>query len=64
MDRIWKKPGAQGLKGDKEWMDFVTQPELLDIAAQLIGEDLVLWGTTNLWQARELRKADTVAPGR
>jgi len=41
-----EKPGAQGLKGDKEWMDFVTQPELLDIAAQLIGEDLVLWGTT------------------
>ena len=41
-----ENPGAQGVKGSSEWLDFVTQTELLDIAAQLAGEDLILWGTT------------------
>lgn len=41
-----EKPGAQGVKGSREWLDFATQPELMEIAAQLIGEDLILWGTT------------------
>lgn len=41
-----EKPGAQGVKGSREWLEFATQPEILDMAAQLIGDDLVLWGTT------------------
>ncbi len=41
-----ENPGAQGVKGSREWLEFATQPELLDIAAQLAGEDLILWGTT------------------
>ena len=40
------KPGKQGIKGSKAWFEFATYPDLLDIAAQLIGEDIILWGTT------------------
>ncbi len=38
-----ENPGAQGVKGSREWLEFATQPELLDIAEQLAGEDLILW---------------------
>lgn len=41
-----ENPGAQGVKGSRRFLEFATQPELLDIAAQLIGEDIILWGTT------------------
>jgi non-haem Fe2+, alpha-ketoglutarate-dependent halogenase len=41
-----EKPGAQGVKGSREWLEFGTRPELLDIAARLVGDDLILWGTT------------------
>ena len=40
------QPGAQGLKGSSRWLDFATDPDLIDIAAQLIGDDIILWGTT------------------
>ncbi|KAA3625476.1 MAG: phytanoyl-CoA dioxygenase family protein [Proteobacteria bacterium] len=39
-------PGAQGVRGSRRWLEFATRPPLLDLAAQLIGEDIVLWGTT------------------
>jgi hypothetical protein len=38
--------GTQGVKGSKIWYDFATHPDLVDMASQLIGEDIVLWGTT------------------
>jgi len=38
--------GSQGVAGSKKWLAFATPPDLLDIAAQLIGEDIILWGTT------------------
>ncbi len=38
--------GAQGVVGSKKWLEFATNPDLLAIAAQLIGEDIILWGTT------------------
>lgn len=41
-----EKPGAQGVRGSREFLEFATQPELMDIAARLIGDDLILWGTT------------------
>lgn len=40
------KPGAQGVVGDPVWLEFATHPDLMDMAAQLIGEDIILWGTT------------------
>ena len=40
------KPGAQGILGSPVWFDFATRPEILDMVAQLIGDDLILWGTT------------------
>lgn len=40
------KPGTQGVRGSRQWLTFATQPEILDIAEQLVGEDLILWGTT------------------
>ncbi len=39
-------PGAQGVKGSKQWFEFAIQKELIDIARQLIGDDIILWGTT------------------
>ena len=41
-----EKAGAQGIKGSKKWFDLATQSEILDIAEQLIGPDIILWGTT------------------
>ncbi|MFT5258294.1 MAG: ectoine hydroxylase-related dioxygenase (phytanoyl-CoA dioxygenase family) [Saprospiraceae bacterium] len=37
---------SQGLIGNKEWLEFATYRPLLDMAADLIGEDIILWGTT------------------
>ncbi|WP_422026381.1 phytanoyl-CoA dioxygenase family protein [Roseovarius sp.] len=38
--------GSMGIKGSERWLDFATQPELMAIARQLIGDDIILWGTT------------------
>ncbi|MCR9255695.1 MAG: phytanoyl-CoA dioxygenase family protein [Alphaproteobacteria bacterium] len=38
--------GSQGVIGSQKWFDFATHPDLLDIAGQLIGDDIILWGTT------------------
>ncbi len=37
---------TQGLHGGQEWLEFATHPDLLDMAEQLIGPDIILWGTT------------------
>ncbi|KZY33048.1 hypothetical protein A3731_21125 [Roseovarius sp. HI0049] len=38
--------GSMGIEGSERWLDFATQPELMAIARQLIGDDIILWGTT------------------
>ena len=38
--------GSQGVVGSEKWLEFATHPDLMAIAAQLIGEDIILWGTT------------------
>jgi len=38
--------GSQGVVGSEKWLEYATRPELMDIAAQLIGDDIILWGTT------------------
>lgn len=38
--------GSMGVIGSEAWLDFATQPELIEIARQLIGDDIILWGTT------------------
>jgi len=38
--------GSMGVVGSTRWLDFATRPELMEIARQLIGEDIILWGTT------------------
>ena len=52
-----EQPGAQGVRGSREWLEFATQPEILDIAAQLVGEDLILWGTTIFGKPAKVGKA-------
>lgn len=52
-----EQPGAQGLKGSREWLEFARQKEILDIAAQLAGEDLILWGTTIFGKPSRVGKA-------
>jgi hypothetical protein len=41
-----KTPGTQGVKGSQDWLDFATHSEILERVAQLVGDDLILWGTT------------------
>ena len=41
-----ERPGAQGVKGSTAWLGFATRSEILDMVEQLIGEDIILWGTT------------------
>jgi hypothetical protein len=41
-----EKPGPQGVKGSRQWYEFATHPDLMDMASQLIGDDIILWGTT------------------
>jgi ectoine hydroxylase-related dioxygenase (phytanoyl-CoA dioxygenase family) len=50
-------PGAQGVKGSKEWVKFAKIPEILDIVGQLIGEDLILWGMTVFGKPAKIGKA-------
>ena len=37
--------GVQGLRGDRAWYDYSADPDVLDMVEQLIGPDIVLWGT-------------------
>ncbi|SEK38863.1 Ectoine hydroxylase-related dioxygenase, phytanoyl-CoA dioxygenase (PhyH) family [Roseovarius nanhaiticus] len=38
--------GSMGVKGSRKWLDFATHPRLMEAARQLIGDDIILWGTT------------------
>ena len=38
--------GIQGVKSDPRWIEIPTFPPIVDIVEQLIGPDVVLWGTT------------------
>lgn len=39
--------GSMNIKGgSRKWLEFATQPELMAIARQLMGDDIILWGTT------------------
>ena len=37
--------GIQNLESDDRWIDIATFPPLLDMMEQLIGPDIILWGT-------------------
>ncbi len=52
-----EKSGAQGVKGSRRWLEFASRPEILDMVAQLIGEDIILWGTTIFGKPAEHGKA-------
>lgn len=38
--------GIQSVKSDPRWIQIPTFPPILDMVEQLIGPDLILWGTT------------------
>lgn len=38
--------GSMGIVGSEKWLEFATHPELVATARQLIGDDIILWGTT------------------
>lgn len=38
--------GSMGVAGSRKWLEFATHPLLVKIARQLIGNDIILWGTT------------------
>ncbi|MDP6707082.1 MAG: phytanoyl-CoA dioxygenase family protein [Alphaproteobacteria bacterium] len=38
--------GVQNLKSDSDWMAFPTYGPIVDMVADLIGPDIILWGTT------------------
>ncbi|MGJ3261504.1 MAG: phytanoyl-CoA dioxygenase family protein [Rhodospirillales bacterium] len=38
--------GSMGIKGSEKWFEFATHPGIISVARQLIGDDIILWGTT------------------
>ena len=38
--------GVQNLKSDPRWIEIATLPPILDMMEQLLGPDIILWGTT------------------
>ena len=40
------KGGSMGVVGSEKWLEFATHPAVMTIARQLIGNDIILWGTT------------------
>lgn len=38
--------GHRKLKTEPGWLDFATHPDILDMVEQLVGPDIILWGTT------------------
>ena len=45
--------GVQGLKAADGWMDIATHPGVIDIAEQLIGPDIILWGSSVFYKRAE-----------
>ena len=39
-------PSVQKVTGSPEWMEFAILPDILNMVEQLIGPDIILWGTT------------------
>lgn len=37
--------GVQGLRGNEAWMRYSDDPDILDMMEQLMGPNLILWGT-------------------
>ncbi len=33
------------IEQDSRWLEFATLPEILDVVAQVLGEDIILWGS-------------------
>lgn len=38
--------GSQGVIGSRKWLEYASHPDLMEMAGQLIGDDIILWGTT------------------
>ncbi|MEC8728906.1 MAG: hypothetical protein VXX58_09030, partial [Pseudomonadota bacterium] len=38
--------GSMGVIGSEKWLEYATHPSIVSTASQLIGEDIILWGTT------------------
>ena len=45
-DAALEVPGTKPIKGDRIWYDFAVRSEILDMVEQLIGPDIILWGST------------------
>ena len=38
--------GPRALEGDPVWLEIARRPDILDMASQIMGPDVILWGTT------------------
>ena len=56
--------GVQNVKSDPGWIEIPTCPPLLDMVEQLIGPDIILWGTTLFHKPARARPGRSLAPGR
>ena len=45
------------IERDPSWLDYATRPEILDAVAQLIGEDIIVWGSALFCKAGKGGKA-------
>jgi hypothetical protein len=37
--------GFEGLKSSPGWLDIATHPDIVDMVEQIVGPDIILWGT-------------------
>lgn len=42
--------GPQAVKGDRAFLQIATQPDILDLVEQIVGPDIILWGTTMFYK--------------
>lgn len=45
--------GVQGVRASAGWMEIAAHPRILDIVEQIVGPDIVLWGTTVFYKRAE-----------
>jgi ectoine hydroxylase-related dioxygenase (phytanoyl-CoA dioxygenase family) len=46
----------QGLRGSAAWIEYARSPELLDVVEDLIGPDIILWGSTLFGKPADIGK--------
>lgn len=49
--------GTEGLKARPGWIDIATHPDILDMIEQIVGPDIILWGSGVFYKRPEIGSA-------